>query len=157
MGTDDELGVCFRIMNETEVKTYLLVKYYTDIDVSDIQDMDGFRKLHDYCRVSGLLETIHVFISIEEQWDIDNMEKIYWEAIRKLYETEHSLGNTVKRLLKTDPNVNNEETRELIEKLIDMKGALKEKETQSNVLQFGKKKPANVNTGGVKMNLAKRN
>ena len=157
MGTDDELGVCFRIMNETEVKTYLLVKYYTDIDVSDIQDMDGFRKLHDYCRVSGLLETIHVFISIEEQWDIDNMEKIYWEAIRKLYETEHSLGNTVKRLLKTDPNVNNEETRELIEKLIDMKGALKEKEAQSNVLQFGKKKPADVNTGGVKMNLAKRN
>ena len=157
MGTDDELGVCFRMMNETEVKTYLLVKYYTDIDVSDIQDMDGFRKLHDYCRVSGLLETIHVFISIEEQWDIDNMEKIYWEAIRKLYETEHSLGNTVKRLLKTDPNVNNEETRELIEKLIDMKGALKEKEAQSNVLQFGKKKPADVNTGGVKMNLAKRN
>lgn len=157
MGTDDELGICYKMMTAVEVKTYLFVKYYTDIDVSDIQDMDGFRKLHDYCRMSGLLESIHAFVTIEDQRDIEHMEKLYWEAIQRLYETEHSLGNTVKRLLNTDPDTNNAETRELIEKLIDMKGALAEKETQSNVLQFGKKKSTGVQTGGVKMNLAKRN
>lgn len=156
MGTDEELGICYKMMTEAEVKTYLLVKYYTDADVSDIHDADGFRKLHDYCRMGGLLESIHAFIALEDQWDIDHMAKLYWDAIEKLYEKEHSLGNRVKQLLAAEPDTNNAETRALIEKLIDMKGVLTEKEAQSNVLQFGKKKPASLQTGGVKMNLAKR-
>ena len=156
MATDDELGICYKLMTECEVKTYLLTKYYTDMDVSEVQDVAGFRKLHDYCRMSGLLEAVHAFVSLEDQWDIDHMAKLYWEAIQRLYETEHSIGNKVKQLLDTNPNVNNAETRELIEKLIDMKGALDEKEQQNKVIPFGKKTPASLRTGGVKIDLAKR-
>lgn len=157
MGTDDGLGICYKMMTAKEVEVYLYVKYYTDIDVSDIKDMDGIRELYDYCSASKLEDAIWAFVPMSEVATIENMAKLYWEAVQRLYETEHSLANRVKELLATDPDTNNAETRELIEKLIDMKGALAEKEAASNVLQFGKKKSTGVQTGGVKMNLAKRN
>ena len=156
MGTNDELGVCYKMMIEDEVYTYLLIKYYTDIDVSEIQDADGFRKLYDYAERSGLKDEMDSYISSTERCILYEMAGIYQDSIEKLYETEHSLGYTVKKLLSTDVDTNNKETRELIEKLIDMKGALTEKEEQGKVLAFGKKKPANIRTGGAKMNLAKR-
>lgn len=156
MCTNDELGVCYKMMIEDEVYTYLLIKYYTDIDVSEIQDADGFRKLYDYAERSGLKDEMDSYISSTERCLLYEMAGIYQDSIEKLYETEHSLGYTVKKLLSTDVDTNNKETRELIEKLIDMKGALTEKEEQGKVLAFGKKKPANIRTGGAKMNLAKR-
>ena len=156
MGTDDELGICYKMMIEDEVYTYLLIKYYTDIDVSEVQDADGFRKLYDYAERSGLKNEMDSYISSTERYTLYEMAGIYRDAIEKLYETEHSLGYAVKKFLSTDVDTNNKETRELIEKLIDMKGALMEKEEQSKVLAFGKKKPANIRTGGAKMNLAKR-
>ena len=156
MGTNEELGLCYRMMTEDEIYAYLFVKYYTDIDVSEITEMDDFRRLYDYCQQSGLLSNMDDFIPWEEKAATDHMETLYRDAIQKLYEAEHSLGYAVKQLLNTNPDINNAETRELIEKLTDMKGALMEKEEHSNVLQFGKKKSANVKTGGTVINLAKR-
>lgn len=161
MGTNEELGLCYRMMAEDEIYAYLLVKYYTDIDVSEITEMDDFRKLYDYCQQSGLLNDVDNYVPWEEKAVIEHMEALYREAIQKLYEAEHSLGYRVKQLLDTDVDTNNAETRELIEKLIDMKGTMLEKEEQGKVLEFvstknGKKKPASVKTGGVSMSLAKR-
>ena len=59
--------------------------------------------------------------------------------------------------LNTDVNTENAETRELIERLIDMKGALLEKQNNEKILQFGAKKTAkSVKTGGVKINISKK-
>lgn len=156
LGTDEEQGVCYEVMNYDMFYNYVMVKYYTNIDVQDIQDIDGFRKLYDYCQQTGIAsEDIYEFMKGDMAITSDMILK-YREAITELYEAEHSLGNMVKQILKTNPDTNNEETRELIEKLTDMKGALMEKEENSNVLQFGKKKSANVKTGGTVINLAKR-
>lgn len=156
MGTNEALGLTYVIMTEEQVENYLFVKYYTNIDVSEIEDTDGFRKLFDYCQLCGLKQAMESAICEDERNTIFRMVCLYREAIRKLYEAEHSLGYAVKQLLNTDVDTNNKETRELIEKLIDMKGALIEKEEEGKVLQFGKKKPASIKTGGAKMNLAKK-
>ena len=173
LNADDELGICYESMNYDLFYNYEIIKHYTNIDVEDIQDIDGFRKLYDYCDLNGIKDALndsqsHLIMTagaldlsncgfLEHDLRIINeMIQKYYNAIKGLYEAEHSLGNMVKKILNTDVDTNNKETRELIEKLIDMKGALMEKEEQGKVLAFGKKKPVNVKTGGAKMNLAKR-
>lgn len=153
---DEELGVCYDLMNYDLFHNYEMVKHYTNIDVSGIEDIEGFRKLYDYCQrteITAYWDTNDFLAS--DLAVINGMIWKYREAIETLYEAEHSLGQIVKRMLNTDPDTNNTETRELIEKLIDMKGALLEKEEENKVLQFGKKS-SNVKTGGATLNLAKR-
>lgn len=171
LNADDELGVCYESMNYDLFYNYEIIKHYTNIDVDEIQDIDGFRKLYDYCDLNGVRNALNSsqFIMTAEAINlnqygfleqdlciVNEMVLKYREAIKVLYEAEHSLGNMVKKILDTDVDTNNKETRELIEKLIDMKGALIEKEEKGKVLAFGKKKSVNVETGGAKMNLAKR-
>lgn len=143
-------------MTEDEVYLYLLVKYYTDIDVEEINDVDGIRNLYDYCQESGVRNELNQFIDFDDVDILFSMAEIYRGSIQKLYEAGRSLGHTVKLLLKTDPDTNNAETKELIEKLIDMKGALLEKEAQEEILHANKQAPANVKTGGAVINLARR-
>ena len=156
LNSNDELGICYEAMNYELLYNFVFVKYYTNIDVSDIPDVDGLRKLYDYCQMNGITrEALGAYVE-DDLKVIDNMIIKYKNAVKVLYETEHSLGYAVKKLLETKPDINNQETRELIEKLIDMKGALIEKEEESKVIAFGKKKPADLKTGGVKIGLAKR-
>ena len=150
---DDNLGVCYVSSLFDVILNYLFVKYYTDIDVEWATDIKDYYKLYDYCQVNKINY-------IDLCSDDYNVLYSYWarysDSIIRLYEAEHSLGHDVKQMLNTDLDTNNKETRELIEKLIDMKGALIEKEEQGKVLAFGKKKPANLKTGGVNIRLAKR-
>ena len=150
---DEDSGVCYVSSLFDVVLNYLFVKYYTDIDVEWATDIQDYYKLYDYCQVNKINY-------IDLCSDDYNVLYSYWarysDSIIRLYEAEHSLGHDVKQMLNTDLDTNNKETRELIEKLIDMKGALIEKEEQGKVLAFGKKKPANLKTGGVNIRLAKR-
>lgn len=156
LGTNDELGICYELMNRNLYYNYMLVKYYTNLDVEEIKDLDGLRKLYDYCQRSKLIDCFEDEFLKDDLAVIDDMIWRYRGAIAHLYEAEHSLGYMVKGLLNTDVNANNEETREQIEKLIDMKGALMEKNEQAKVLNFDRKNPASVKTGGAVVNLAKR-
>lgn len=141
LSADEETGVCYENALFDLALTYLFVKYYTDIDVSDIQDVDGYQRLYDYCAVSGL----DYFAFCKEDY-MRLME--YWEnysaAIIRMYEARHSLGYAVKRMIDTNVDPNNQETRELIEKLISMRQAYEEKQASpvqlgGNVLNFAKK------------------
>ena len=89
---------------------------------------------------------------------VRQMADDFYAACEKRFEKEHCLEQMAKGLLNTDVDTNNAETRELIEKLIDMKGALLEKQEENKILQFGQKKAAKpMKTGGAKINLAKKN
>lgn len=157
LNADDELGICYETMNYELFYNYCVVKYYTNIDVDEIQDIGGFHKLYDYCDLNGIRNEYIGYCFLEQDLRVvDKMIMKYRDAIKCLYETEHSLGNLVKKLLNTNVDTNNAETRELIEKLIDMKGAYLEKEEENKVLAFGKKKSPNLKTGGVKIGLAKK-
>ncbi len=158
---DEETGTCFVSSLYELIYNYLFVKYYTNIDVEEQKDVESFRALYDYCQSIGINDR-YDRASDQDEEIIQDMWYQYKGSVVGLYEKQHSLGQKVKELLNTDVDTNNAETRELIEKLTDMKGALLEKEEQGKVLDFvstksGKKKPASVKTGGVSMSLAKRN
>lgn len=153
LGVDADLGVCYTIYSADLVWNYLFMKYYTNIEVDDAEDLTV---LYDYAEEHGLMNSR---VAHHVSSDVDVVIKIveyYKESVIKLYEKEHSLELQAKKFLSADVDTNIAETRELIEKLTDMKGALMEKEERSNVLQFGKKKAANIASGGVKLNLSKK-
>lgn len=54
---------------------------------------------------------------------------------------EHSPSQLAKNILGGRLDLQNEETRELIEKLIDMQAAYDKEQNTNRVLQFAKKKP----------------
>jgi len=149
----EETGLCYKSSMYDIVFNYLFVKHYTNIDVEWVETAEDFRKLYDYCDVSGLT---HVrpkdFEALISLWEN------YSNSVIELYERKNSLGALVKSWLGTDIDTNKEETRELIEKLIDMKGALLEKEENEKVIQFAKanKKAPPLKTGGAKLNFAKK-
>ena len=152
---DEDTGICYVSSLYDVVFNYLYVKYYTNIDVDGIKEIDDFRKLYDFCEMEGIT---FVRTMDSDLCDVERMWKTYSEAIIRQYEKRNSLEHQAKLMLSTDIDTNKAETRELIEKLIDMQGAMKEKEERDNVLDFGKaKKNTGVKTGGVKLNLGKRN
>lgn len=152
---DEDTGICYVSSLYDVVFNYLYVKYYTNIDVDGIKEIDDFRKLYDFCEMKGIT---FVRTMDSDLCDVERMWKTYSEAIIRQYEKRNSLEHQAKLMLSTDIDTNKAETRELIEKLIDMQGAMKEKEERDNVLDFGKaKKNTGVKTGGVKLNLGKKN
>lgn len=152
---DEDTGICYVSSLYDVVFNYLYVKYYTNIDVDGIKEIDDFRKLYDFCEMRGII-SVHTMDA--DACELERMWKTYSEAIIRQYEKRNSLEHQAKLMLSTDIDTNKAETRELIEKLIDMQGAMKEKEERDNVLDFGKaKKNTGVKTGGVKLNLGKKN
>jgi hypothetical protein len=144
---DERLGITYTLPTYDLVENYIFLKYYTDLDVSDIQTEDDYRALFEFAYDAGLTESdMREFVCQDIKY-LKAIEGRYRVALAAVFEEERSLGHQVKQLLDTSPDTNNEETRELIEKLIDMKGALLEKEN----------KPANgMNVGGTVINFAKK-
>lgn len=144
---DERLGITYTLPTYDLVENYIFLKYYTDLDVSDIQTEDDYRALFEFAYDAGLTESdMREFVRQDIKY-LEAIEGRYRVAVAAVFEEERSLGYQVKQLLDTSPDTNNEETRELIEKLIDMKGALLEKEN----------KPANgMNVGGTVINFAKK-
>ena len=141
---DENLGICYTIYSSILVWNYLFLKYYTNIDVDNVEDLTV---LFDYAQSHDLMSSTvrgHVCEDIGYVYDIAD---VYKESIVALYEKEHSLGQQVKTILSTDVDTNIAETRELIEKLTDMKGALIEKEEREKVVPFSK---------NMKLNLSKK-
>lgn len=157
LGTDDKLGVCYTMSIYGLVENYLFAKYYTDIDVSEVSDPDDFRTLYDYMQMHGLtLDGGNIYAFVCDDIDIvHKIESMYRASIEKLYEKGNSLEAIVKSLIGTDIDTNKEETRNLIEKLIDMQGALMEKEEHDGLAKFGKK-PSSMKTGGRVLNFAQK-
>lgn len=131
----------------------MIAKYYTDIDVEEVAP----QTVCDFLLSSpGAIRLIEKEAGEDFEFAKRMGERLI-ESCRVTYESEHGLAKRIKDLLNTDVDINNAETRELIEKLIDMKGALLEKEENDKILQFGKRKAAKtIKAGGAKINLAKK-
>lgn len=130
----------------------LFVKYYTNIDTSDSEEeLNNMQGLYDFVLSIGLKnEDVKQFVENDLR-EVRMIEWKYEQSIRVLFEGGHSLEQTIKRYLTFD--VDNKETRELIEKLIDAKGALMEKESREQHLT---NKQRVKDAGGAVINFAKR-
>lgn len=142
LSADEETGICFENLLFDVVLNYLFVKYYTNIDVSDVNEVEDYQRLYDYCIVN---EFDFFDICKDEYMKLMDQWNTYKDCVIRMYEATHSLAHVVKQMLNTDIDTNNKETRELIEKLIDMKAAYDEKQTKpvqvgGTVLNFAKKR-----------------
>jgi len=142
--TDEDLGVCYKSYIEKIIEAYLFAKYYTNIDVEDAEVTD----VCDFLMAGGKYEGMKYHAGFDLAVVMDMADRMFY-AVKARMEKQASLGYMVKGMLNTNPDTDNAETRELIEKLIDMKGALLDREKNE-------KKNAAVKTGGAVINLAKR-
>lgn len=146
------MGICYRGYNQQAVFAYLFLKYYTDVDVEGIEIDQAFDWVTSLMDLNDLYDFAYGDITI-----VRRMADDFYASCEKRFEQEHCLGQLAKQYLNTDVNTENAETWELIERLIDMKGALLEKQNDEKILQFGAKKTAkSVKTGGVKINISKK-
>ena len=140
----EDAGICYINAMYDVVYMYLFVKYYTDIDVDGLNGADDYARLYDYCLLSG----IGWDCSLANEQDNEVLQdfwRAYSQAVIRLYEKDNSLEQMAKEWLGGDPAADNAETRELVEKLIDMK---------QSYLDQGEKPTQNV--GGGILNFAKR-
>lgn len=137
---DESLGVLYKGNNYPVIYTYLFVKYYTDVDVDGKTPREVFDWLYSHFAWHEIRD-----IAWQDLCVIDEMTDKLFEACKTTYEKEHSLELVAKKMLSEAPlDTDNAETRELIEKLVDMKGALMEKEQNR------------VKMGGAIVNLARK-
>ena len=52
---DSETGICYSSYRMEMMKAFLFAKYYTDIDVDELDNEDGHKAVCDYLMRSGLL------------------------------------------------------------------------------------------------------
>lgn len=128
------------------------MKYYTNIDIEG----ETPETVYDFMINNDLLEDLWKAVE-PEHGQLMNIAFDMRSAVRHLYDAEHSLSTIVKKVLSGDIDLQNAETRELIEKLIDMQAAYQKQEDESRILQFGQKKTAQpVQAGGVKLSFKKK-
>lgn len=133
---NEDLGIGYVVGVEL-VEKFLEAKYYTDIDTEDISMEDVYDYLVNMDIVHHLDQIIYN--------DYVHVACMYEElrgAVIKAYEAEHSLAQLAKNILDGKLDLQNEETRELIEKLIDMQAAYNKEQDANKIMQFAKKKPA---------------
>ena len=119
------------------VRRFLTAKYYTDIDTEDVSMEDVYDYLVNMDIVDHLDQIVY-----DDYVYVGHIYEELRSAVIKSYEAEHSLSQLAKNILGGKLDLQNEETRELIEKLIDMQAAYNKEQDKNNVLQFAKKKPA---------------
>jgi len=142
---NDKLGICYTVGSGL-VRRFLTAKYYTNIDTEDVSMED----IYDYLVNMDIVDHLDQII-YNDYVHVACMYEEMRGAVIKAYEAEHSLAQLAKSILDGKLDLQNEETRELIEKMIDMQAAYNKEQNKNNVLQFAKKKPA---VGG--LNLKKK-
>jgi len=140
------------------LETYLLVKYYTNIDIDDIEDDDGYMKLFDYLVANDLYEKLIMQTSQDYRGHVDEIEWRLRDAAESVYEKKNSLGYKLDKafgfLFTGEDLIDQIAAAENInEKMIDMFKAVRERDTKNALLNNSK---AKVNSGGAVLNMAKK-
>lgn len=157
---NEETSVVYIAYNQDLVKTFLTVKYYTNIDVSDYDKNDRWHEVYDYVLFNGLLDDINTVV----QKDMDLIQSIYYRMYSVMDETErvaNSLSHKIKKSFSsilTDEDITETLAKSEIinEKMIDMLGVFRSHEKEQTMLQAGKQDKSKVRIGGALVNMAKK-
>lgn len=154
---DEEKGTCYRTYQQHLLDAFLIVKYYTNIDVSEMGEAD-FEKLFDYLVFNELYDAL--FDAVEGDYLRFTYDIAYRlvSAAMESYEKEHSLAHKVNQtfgFLFTGEDLTDQlaAAEDINGKLVDMFKAVKERDEKNVLLKGGK---AKVNSGGAVLNMAKK-
>lgn len=154
--TDDETFVMFDSYKKVLLETVLIVKYYTDIDLTDFGEEEGWHTLMDWLVMNEVYGQL-LEVTEEDRQIVTEINRLMTEATRTSYAAEHSLGVKVQKML-GDEVLENEDmftsmakSEEVNNVMLQLVGAYREQ-------QKAEKNRKKMDIGdGVVLNFAKKN
>lgn len=136
---DEKKGIAFEGYNADLIHAFLVLVYYTDLDTSAFDTVEGRQELFDIIATHGLWEGIMEVVE-DDLEDVDCISARLETSARRSFEHEHSLHfqvlKTFQSLLGTEDVTETIAKAEgLNSKLIDMLGALQRE--QANPVKAG--------------------
>ena len=138
---DEETGIAYEAYNAELIRAFLILKYYTDLDLAEYDNPEGRCAVHDALASHGLWREIMDIVDADMD-DVDVIAYKLGSSARRSFEEKHSLSRLVMKtfgaLLGTEDLTQTIAKAETLNgKLIDMLGAVQ-------------KQPV-ANTGGLKL------
>jgi len=147
---DEELGIVYEGYTYEAVLVMCMMRYYTDLDVSEYEDENGWNTLCDILESNALLDNLYDMLS----YDLDTVLGIYEKiktAATRTFEHKHSLGYRAGRafgsiLTDEDITATLAKAEGVNSTMIDLLGAFTQirgpKQMMDNgVIQFSKRQP----------------
>lgn len=138
---DEEAGIAYEAYNAELIRAFLILKYYTDMDLAEYDNPEGRCSVHDALASHGLWREIMEIVDLDMD-DVDVIAYKLGSSARRSFEEKHSLSRMLMKtfgaLLGTEDLTQTVAKAEALNsKLIDMLAAVQ-------------KQPA-ANTGGLKL------
>lgn len=141
---DEEAGIAYEAYNAELIRAFLVLKYYTDLDLAEYDNPEGRATVHDALASHGLWREIMDVVDL----DMDDVDMIAFKlggSARRSFEEKHSLSRMLMKtfgaLLGTEDLTQTVAKAEVLNgKLIDMLAAVQKQPTaNTGGLQLAKK------------------
>ncbi len=96
--TDNETFVMFDSYKRVLLEAVLIAKYYTDIDLTDFGEDEGWCILMDWLVMNEVYGQL-MEVTAEDRQMVTEINRLMTEATRASYASEHNLGVKVQKLL----------------------------------------------------------
>lgn len=138
---DEEAGIAYEAYNAELIRAFLILKYYTDMDLAEYDNSEGRCAVHDALASHGLWREIMEIVDLDMD-DVDVIAYKLGSSARRSFEEKHSLSRMLMKtfgaLLGTEDLTQTVAKAEALNgKLIDMLAAVQKQPT--------------ANTGGLKL------
>lgn len=155
---NEEDKVCYESYKRPLIETFLLTKYYTNVDVSEYESEEGYEKLYDYLTFNELYDPIMEACRVDYWRHVDEIAWRLKDAATTSYEKKNSFGYKLEQtfgFLFTGEDLTDQiaAAEDVNGKMIDMFKAVQERDAKNALLKNSK---AKVNSGGAVLNMAKK-
>lgn len=138
---DEEVGIAYEAYNAELIRAFLILKYYTDLDLAEYDNPEDRATIHDALASHGLWREIMDIVDADMD-DVDMITFKLGNSARRSFEEKHSLSHMVMKtfsaLLGTEDLAQTIAKAETLNgKLIDMLAAVQKQPT--------------ANTGGLRL------
>lgn len=125
---DEETGIAYEGYNADFARAFLILRYYTDLDLTPYDTPQGWYEIYDVIASHGLWPRIMEIVD-EDVADVDTIVCKLEGAAKRNFERKHSLDYRLGRMLEGLPGTESlaesiAKAEGLNSKLIDMLGAL---------------------------------
>lgn len=141
---DEEAGIAYEAYNAELIRAFLVLKYYTDLDLAEYDNPEGRATVHDALASHGLWREIMDVVDLDMD-DVDMIAFKLGSSARRSFEEKHSLSRMLMKtfgaLLGTEDLTQTVAKAEVLNgKLIDMLAAVQKQPTaNTGGLQLAKK------------------
>ena len=155
---NEEDKVCYESYKRLLIETFLLTKYYTNVDVSEYESEEGYKKLYDYLTFNELYDPIMEACRVDHWRHVDEIAWRLKDAATTSYEKKNSLGYKLEQtfgFLFTGEDLTDQiaAAEDVNGKMIDMFKAVRERDAKNALMKNSK---AKINSGGAVLNIAKK-